>query len=200
MTIGIALKDRKNNQIIIGTDRQETLGEDIISVTHDKKFVCKELKIVDGYCNHIDTHEIYFIFAGWGFLKGFMKHTFEIPDMNENQDFIEYLYNNLLECFRQQLLDKKLLGTSNDKFRSESNVIIVYDGEIYELDSNFGVNQVKEFVAIGSGWKVAIGSLYTNLHFHSYLDAAEMVREAVIACGVNTMYCDTNVDLEIIKI
>ena len=129
-----------------------------------------------------------------------MKPTFEIPDMNENQDFIEYLYNNLLECFRQQLLDKKLLGTSNDKFRSESNVIIVYDGEIYELDGNFGVNQVKEFVAIGSGWKVAIGSLYTNLHFHSYLDAAEMVREAVIACGVNTVYCDTNVDLEIIKI
>lgn len=200
MTIGIALKDKQNNRIILGADKQVTLADDIKTVTSDKKYVKKEIHIIDGYYNHIDTHEIYFMFAGWGFLSGFMKHTFEIPDMNENQDFIEYLYNDLLECFRQQLLDKKLLGTKDDKFRSESNVLIIYDGEIYELDSNFGVNQVKEYGVIGSGWKVAIGSLYTNLHYHPETDKVEMVKQALISCGVNTIYCDTNTDISIIKL
>lgn len=129
-----------------------------------------------------------------------MEHTFEIPDMHENQDFIEYLYNDLLECFRQQLLDKKLLGTHDDKFRSESNVLIIYDGEIYELDSNFGVNKIKEYAVIGSGWKVAIGSLYTNLHYHPETNKVEMVKQALISCGVNTVYCDTNTDITIIKL
>lgn len=200
MTIGIALKDKENKRIIIGSDKQGTLGDDIKVTIPDKKHVRKEVKIVDGYYNHIDTQEIYFVFAGWGFLQGFMEHTFEIPDMHENQDFIEYLYNDLLECFRQQLLDKKLLGTHDDKFRSESNVLIIYDGEIYELDSNFGVNKIKEYAVIGSGWKVAIGSLYTNLHYHPETNKVEMVKQALISCGVNTVYCDTNTDITIIKL
>lgn len=199
MTIGIALKDKENHRIILGSDKQSTLG-DIKTVSSEPKQVTCEIKIVDGYYNHVDTKEIHFLFAGWSFLKGFMKHTFEIPDIQENQDFIEYLYNDLLECFRQQLLDKKLLGTNDEKFSSESDVLIIYDGEIYELDSNFGVNQRRDYGVIGSGWKVAIGSLYTNLHYHSYLDKEDMVKQALIACGVNTIYCDTNMDIKIIEL
>lgn len=199
MTIGIALKDKEKNRIIIGSDRQSTVY-DIQTTIPGKKYVTKELKIIDGYYNHIDTKEIQFLFAGWGFLKGFMKHTFEIPDMQENRNFIEYLYNDLLECFRQQLMDKKLLGTNDDKFSSESNILIIYDGNIYEIDSNFGVNKLKEYGVIGSGWKVAIGSLYTNLHYHPHTDKVEMVKQAIIACGVNTIYCDTNTDIDIIKL
>ena len=199
MTIGIALKDKENKRIIIGSDKQATLG-DIKSVRPDEKYVTKKVKIVDGYYNHIDTHEIHFLLAGWGFLKQFLEHTLEIPDMQENQSFIEYLYNDLLDCFRQQLIDKKLLGTRDDKFSSDSNILIIYGGEIYELSSNFGVNTVKEYGVIGSGWKVAIGSLYTNLHYHPHLDKVEMVKQALIACGVNTIYCDTNTDIHVIEL
>ena len=46
MTIGIALKDRKNHRIIIGTDRQATLGDEI-QATVKKKYVCRELEIID---------------------------------------------------------------------------------------------------------------------------------------------------------
>ena len=184
MTIGIALKDKEKNRIIIGSDKQST-AFDIQTTIPGKKYVTKEVKIVDGYYNHIDTKEIHFLFAGWGFLKSFMKYTFEIPDMQENQNFIEYLYNDLLECFRQELLNKKLLGTNDDKFDSEGNVLIIFDGEIYELDSNFGVNRL---------------SLYTNLHYHPHTDKKDMVKQAIITCGVNTIYCDTNADINIIKL
>ena len=198
MTIGIALKDKKRNRIIIGSDKQATLS-DIKTTIPGTKHVKKEVKIVDGYYNHIDTQEIHFLFAGYGFIKGFMKYSFEIPEMQENQNFIEYLYNDLIECFRQQLLNKKLLGTKDDKFHTSSNILIIYDGEIYELDDNLGVNTIKDYAVIGSGWKVAIGSLYTNLHYHPETDYADMVKQAVIACGVNTIYCDTNVDITIIQ-
>lgn len=198
MTIGIALKDKKNNRIILGSDRQATL-HDIKTTIPETKYVMKEVKIVDGYCNHIDTHEIHFLFAGWGFLKGFMEHSFNIPDMQENQNFIEYLYNDLLEDFREQLLDKKLLGTKNDMFATNSNIIIIYDNEIYELDDNLGINKIKDYAVIGSGWRIAIGSLYTNLHFHNHMDYRDMVKQAIITCGVNHIHCDTNVDITIIK-
>ena len=200
MTIGIALKDKENNRIIIGSDKQITAGYDVKLTIPDKKHLTREVKIIDGYCNHIDTKQIHFVIAGWGFLKGFLEHSFEIPDMLENQNFIEYLYNDLLECFRNQLMDKKLLGEKNNKFDSECNILIIYDGEIYELDSNFGVNLQKEYGIAGSGWKVAIGSLYTNLHYHPQMDKKEIVKQAIITCGVNTVYCDTNVDITVIEL
>ena len=197
MTIGIALKDKEQNRIIIGSDKQSTIG-DIKNTVKGSKHVCKTINIIDGYCNNIATKEIHFLLAGYGFLENYIKYTLEIPEINENQDFIEYLYNNLLEELREQLIDKKLLGTREDRFDSDSNIIIIYDGEIYEIDSHFGIEMPKDYAVIGSGWRVAIGSLYTNLHYHLYMDKVDVVKQAIVACGVNTIYCDTNTDITII--
>ncbi|MBQ6219921.1 MAG: hypothetical protein IJH63_00870 [Methanobrevibacter sp.] len=198
MTIGIALKDKKNHRIIIGTDRQATLGDEI-QATVKKKYVCRELEIIDGYENVIGTRKIYFILAGWGFLDGFLEYKFKIPPINENINFIDYLYTCLLSDLKTQLMDEKLLGLKEDKFNSESNVLIIYDGEIYELTNSFGIDHVHtDYAVIWSGWKVAIGSLYTNLHYHQHLNRVNMVQQAIISCGVNTIYCDTNSDIHII--
>jgi len=92
-----------------------------------------------------------------------------------------------------------MLGTHKEIFDSDSNMIIVFDGEIYEIQSNFTIHKIdKDYSAIGSGWLIAIGSLYTNLHYHPYLDREDVVRQALTTCGVNTIYCDTNLDLKII--
>ena len=119
-----------------------------------------------------------------------------IEELNKKRMLVE----DIQDIIEQQLMDKKLLGTQDDRFSSESNIIIIYDGEIYEISSNFGVNTLKEYGVIGSGWKVAIGSLYTNLHYHPHLDKVEMVKQALIACGVNTIYCDTNTDIHVIEL
>lgn len=197
MTIIIALKDKQNNRIIFGSDRAETLGQ--YTETCPCKIITKEITIIDGYYNEIDKTQVYIGASGRGFLINYLEHVFALPDMDEQQDFIEYLYNNFLEDLRGELLDKKIVGTRNEVFNSESNFIIIYKDEIYEISSDFSIHKVeKDYTAIGSGWLLAIGSLYTNLHYHSRLDRVEMVRQALTTCGVNTIYCDTNLDLKII--
>lgn len=197
MTIIIALKDKRNKRIIFGSDRGETVGQ--YTETCPCKIITKEIQIVDAYFNEIDTKDIYIGVAGAGFLINYLDHVFQLPDLDEKQDFIEYLYNNFLEDLREELLDKKMLGTHKEIFDSDSNMIIVFDGEIYEIQSNFTIHKIdKDYSAIGSGWLIAIGSLYTNLHYHSYLDREDVVRQALTTCGVNTIYCDTNLDLKII--
>lgn len=199
MTIIIALKDKRNKRIIFGSDRGETVGQ--YTETCPCKIITKEIQIVDAYSNEIDTKDIYIGVAGAGFLINYLDHVFQLPDLDEKQDFIEYLYNNFLEDLREELLDKKMLGTHKEIFDSASNMIIVFDGEIYEIQSDFTIHKVdKDYSAIGSGWLIAIGSLYTNLHYHSYLDREDVVRQALTTCGVNTIYCDTNLDLKIIDV
>lgn len=197
MTIIIALKDKKNNQIIFGSDRAETYGQ--YTETCPCKIITKEINIIDAYFNEIDTQKIHIGVAGQGFLINYLDHVFTFPDLDEKQDFVEYLYNNFLTELREELLEKKIMGTNSEIFDSTSNMIIIFNNEIYEIQSDFSIHLVEnEYSVIGSGWLIAIGSLYTNLHYHKKLNRVEMVRQAITACGVNTIYCDTNIDLKII--
>ena len=199
MTIIIALKDNKNKRILFGSDRAQTCGQ--IKETCSNKIISKEIKIIDAYYNELDTREVHMGFAGAGFLMDYIDHVFTLPDLNEQQDFIEYLYNDFLDTLRTELMDKKILGTINDIFDSESQLLIIYNGEIYEIASDFSIHCVdRDYAAIGSGTRIAIGSLYTNLHYHSHIDRYDMIKQALTACGVNTIYCDTNLDIQTIQL
>ena len=90
------------------------------------------------------------------------------------------------------------MGKDKEVFDSESGMIIVYKDNIYEIFSRFSISLNDEYAVTGSGWQLAIGSLYTNLHFNKYIPREEMVRQAIITCGVNTIYCDNNVNLKVI--
>ncbi|MBQ2653291.1 MAG: hypothetical protein IJF83_07035 [Methanobrevibacter sp.] len=197
MTVIIALKDKKNKRIIFGSDRQYSQG--IIKGVCKNKIITKKVNIIDAYYNELDTREIHIGLAGPGFIAEIIEYNFTAPDMNEKQTFMEYLYDEFLEELRQILIDKKLSGTSNEVFKSGSNILIVFDDEIYEIFSNFSVSKIPdEYAVAGAGFEIAIGSLYTNLHYHPDLDRVEVVRQALTTCGVNTIYCDTNLDIKTI--
>lgn len=197
MTIIIALKDTKNKRIIFGSDRQYSQG--IICGVVKNKIIEKKVNITDAYYNELDTKKIYLGLSGSGFISEILEYKFTPPDMNEKQTFMEYLYDDFLEELRTLLLDKQLTGTHKEVFNSGSNIIIVFEDEIYEVFSNFSVSKIQqEYTASGAGWEIAIGSLYTNLHYHKEMDRVEIVRQALTTCGVNTIYCDTNIDIKII--
>ena len=197
MTILIALKDKKKNRIIFGSDRQESQG--ILCNVCKNKIISKPVKIIDAYFNEIDTKTIHIGLAGSGTIGEFLKYNFTPPDMNEKQDFMEYLYDEFLDELREILLTKKLTGTNNEVFNSNSNLLIIFEGEIYEVFSNFSVSKrTTGYGVVGAGYEIAVGSLYTNLHYHPELDRVEMVKQALTTCGVNTIYCDTNLDIKII--
>lgn len=197
MTIIIALKDKKNKRIIFGSDRLESQG--IICGVCKNKIITKEVNIVDAYYNEITTKEIHIGLSGYGFIAELIEHKFTAPDMNEKQTFMEYLYDDFLEDLRKLLLSKKLSAVDKEVFDSGSNLLIVFEDEIYEVFDNFSVTKIDgEYAVSGIGWQIAIGSLYTNLHYHKKLDRVEAVRQALTACGVNTIYCDTNIDIKTI--
>ena len=190
------MKDTFNDRVILASDRQGTAGQ--IKRNNMDKIVEINLKVTNGYDNTIREDKMYIGLAGWGFLNNYLKYSFKAPPLNEKQEFIDYLYNDFLNQLRKELMEKDLLGKKDDVFASESGMVVVYGGEIYEVYSRFSVDECDEYAVTGSGWELAIGSLYTNLHFHKKTDHAEMVRQAIIACGVNTIYCDNNVNLKII--
>lgn len=198
MTIIIALKDKKNKRIIIGADKQGTLGQCKVKVP--TKIFSLPVDIVDGYGEVIDTAKIHIGISGYGFLKHFLQYGFNIPQMNEHQEFIEYLYQTFLPCLREVLTENQLVDVNNNSLDTESYMIMVFKGEIYRVENNFGVDVIdEEYYINGSGYEVALGSLYTNLTFHNNLNRIEIVKQAIRAASATTIYCSGEVDLKVIN-
>ena len=198
MTIVIALKDPENKRVIMAADRRIISGQ-LIYKAHTKLFSLP-LNIVDGYGEVIDTATIHIGFAGASFLDTFFKHGFTIPDMNSNQDFVEYLYKSFFPAMSNKLVDNYIGEVDSNQLNTWSEFIFVFHGEIYHIQYNFGVNiSDDDFIVIGSGVQVATGSLYTNLKFHPEMNKVDMVKQAVISVGDNTIYCDSDVEVKIIN-
>ena len=112
MTIVIVLKDTKNKKIILGTDKQATWGQ-LIFNTNDK-IIELPIEITDGYNETIHTETLYIGFCGRLYLTSFLKYGFEPPKMNEQQTFIEYLYNNFLPELKGLLHEDSLVEINNN--------------------------------------------------------------------------------------
>ena len=120
--------------------------------------------------------------------------------MDENETFIEYLYNGLFPVIQRKITDQQLVEIDNSQLDTESGMIFVFDGEIYNIQYNLGVNLIEDdYFVEGSGYEIAIGSLYTNLRFHSHISYERMVKEAIMTVGETTIYCDAEVEMEIIN-
>jgi len=129
LTVIVALKDKKNNRIILGTDKQMTYGytKDII----DSKILNINIPVIDGYGETVRTDECYIAVAGMASMTNFIEYSFEAPSLPNNMEFMEYLHKKFLKCLRDDLFNNKIVGDSNNKFDSESNLIIVYGDEIF---------------------------------------------------------------------
>ena len=198
MTIIIALKDEKNNRVIMGADKQTTCGQ--LIQKSPSKLINLPLNIIDEYGKIIEESEIHIGLCGYAFMKEFFKHGFEIPVMNEKDKFVKYLYQDFLPSLRRALTDNLLVKLKDNSIDTKSGMLFVFKGEIYEIASNLSVTEIdNEFHVDGSGYEVATGSLYTNLKYHEDLDKKEIVKQAIETAGENTIYCDTNVEIIEIK-
>jgi len=197
MTIIIALKDKKNKNIILGTDTQATGGQIIYTV--ENKTITLPLTITDGYNETIKETEIHILFTGYTYLRTFIEYGFTTPAMNEQQNFIEYLYQDFLPILKETLQEDNLVEINNNVTDIEGGFIIIYQDQIYNINSRLSVDQPNEDYSInGSGSEVALGSLYTNLKYHPDLDYKEIVKQAIETCGDNTLYCNNTVKIKTI--
>lgn len=199
MTIIIGLKDTKNKKIILGADTQCTRGQEEIHGVN--KIIEIPIDIVDGYGETIKTEILYIASCGWSFLESFLEYGFEPPTMNEQQKFIEYLYNNFLPDLRAILQEDNLIKIDNNVSDSSSAFIFVFQDTLYSISRRFAVDYItdKEYIINGSGSEIALGSIYTNLTFHKDMDYKDIVEQAIISSGENTIYCDATPNIKIIK-
>lgn len=196
MTIIVALKDKENNRIILGADKQSTCGQ----IIHKSPSKIIELPITVKDEESIEKKKLHIGLCGYAFMKSFFQHGFEIPSMNKKNNFIEYLYQKFFPKLRKALTDNSLVIIKDGQLDTESGMLFIFDNEIYCIGSNFCIDILdNDFYVDGSGWQVATGSLYTNLKYHSDMDKIEMVKQAILSAGENTIYCDTDVEIKIIE-
>lgn len=196
MTVIIALNDDKNNRVVLGSDKQLTIGN--VKQVTDSKIVVVDIPIVDGYGETVRIDKCYIGIAGRFYMNNFIKWCFEAPAMPNNMKFIEYLHKYFLNDLREVLCEKNLTEEYNNQFESECDFIIVYNDEIYRIDSNFGVCAFDDYIVVGSGFREALGSLYTSNMLNSNIGAVKQVKLAIDAASQYNLYCDGESNITII--
>ena len=197
MTILVALKDEKNNRVILGTDKQVTYGS-TKGIT-DTKMITINIPVVDGYGETIRVDKCYIATAGWDFIHNFIAYGFNTPSMDNNMLFIEYLQKKFLKKLKNELTDQNLTEENSNQFNSESYFIIVYYDELFNVQFNFGVSKLDEgYLVEGSGYNVALGSLYTSKKMNPNIGAIKRVKLAIESAMEYNIYCGGGVDIRII--
>lgn len=198
LTILVALKDKKNNRIILGTDKQVTTGS-VKELIHNK-IVTVNIPVVDGYGEKIRTDKCHIAIAGYVYINNFIEYAFNAPPMDNNMIFIEYLQKKFLKKLREELTNQNLAEVNSNQFDSESGFLIVYDDEIFVIDFNFGVCTINdEYSVNGSGFEIALGSLYTTKKVKPSIGAVKRVKLAVKSAIEYDVYCGGEVDIKIIN-
>ena len=198
LTVIVALKDKERNRIIMGADNQGTSGQ--ICIKGGKKIICLDIPIVDGYGDVISFEKVYIGLTGNYWLVSYLEYGFDIPPMDCNDDFLYYLYNSFFILLSNNLMERSLVSNDGNILDTESGMLMVFKGKIYQVFYNLSVMEcVEDYAVEGTGFEVAIGSLHTNLNFHKGMDYVDIVKQAILSCADKTIYCDDEIDLEVIK-
>ena len=197
MTIIVAVKDKENKRIILGTD--SLANNNGIKCKAGSKILKLNIPICDGYGEIIDEKPLYIGLSGYGYLKHYLQYAFDVPLLDSQQDFLDYLYNDFLAVLRECLIANNLVELENSKLHSYAGLIFIFDGKFYNINSSLSVDIIEDdFMVEGSGWEVATGSIYTNLNYHKNTSIEEVVKQAIECCGNTTIYCDDKINMEII--
>lgn len=92
-----------------------------------------------------------------------LPHPLKHVDVFTKQDnIVKYVYEDLSDAIRKIFKGGGFLKTHNGE-ESGMNALLVYGGEIYELQNDFSILQMSlPYMAIGSGQSFALGSFQTN--------------------------------------
>lgn len=146
MTCIVAIKE--NDKIYIGAD-SAAISDTSISIRKDPK-VFKNGKFIFGFSGSFRFGQL-------------LRFSFK-PPKHEKKDDFEYLCTDFVKKL-QSTLEKNGLGSENKRSEREveGSAIIGYRGNIYMMDSDFQIAiPVDNFVAIGCGTDLALGSLHTT--------------------------------------
>ena len=138
---------------------------------------------------------MYIAFSGLMSLHTYLWKIYQAPVYDDERDFIEYLYNDFFKELKNELIEQKLIMEENGLLNSESGLIIVYDGNIYNVHDDFGMELPKRYAVNGSGYVCGTSIIENYLKFHPDMDYRKIVEEALYTTGKLNIYCNTDYDI-----
>jgi len=145
MTCIVAIKDE--NQIIMASD-SGSIDTDSMFTLHraDRKMVIKDNRFLIGFAGSYRIGQIV--------ISSFM------PARNDSDDPSKYMRTDFINGMRESLSEN---GAITNNSMDNTSFLIGYAGLLFWIQEDFQVAEVSyEYMAIGSGYEIALGSLFST--------------------------------------
>ena len=124
--------------------------------------------------------------TGYAKFGDFFRHGFKPPHYYKENDFVDYLHNQLAPAITKALTKRKITKEKDGNLQTESEFVVVYD-EVYTLIEDAAPYQQSEvFMATGSGYRLAYGAYYAtcanNIKSAVYLDDDKAIKDMIGDC------------------
>jgi ATP-dependent protease HslVU (ClpYQ) peptidase subunit len=190
MTVIVAIKYKKTGDVYIGSDSAISSGNNI-EISKNPKICSKPFNMVDENGNKIDTRHLIIGFSGIFSIFNFIRYSYKAPDYIQGTDFRTYLINSFLYCLKTELELSGLVDMNGTQIKTNSNFLIVYNGDIFEIEDNLGLFEPDgDYVAIGVGKELALGSLYSTKRNKP----SNRIKKAIEATAYHSLYVNDKYD------
>lgn len=164
MTCIVAVKDWKNNKIVMGGDAAAVNGH-LSGAIRDAK-IFKNGPYLFGNTGSFRVGQI-------------LRYDFDAPVPDEDDDTMTFMVSVFVEKLRRRMLDLGVAGRK-ENIDKGGNFLVALRDKIYHIYDDFQVNErVEDYDAAGSGMEVALGSLFAtpkmaaDKRIRTALDAAD---------------------------
>lgn len=176
--------------IVVFADKDEiVLGGDSAAVDGNSSFSRTEGKIFK------KSKNCYMGFAGSFRAGQLAQYAFKLPSHPEKMTDHEYLCTNFIKNLKAAFKQNDFTVDDDD---NSVSFIVVYNGVIYEIDSDFQVGiPLQKYYAIGSGAEYAMGSLHTS---HNLVGVKPTTKVEAALEAASTFCTGVQAPFKIIKI
>lgn len=140
-------------------ERGVYLAADSFAGCNEYAINSKQIKLIRQEINHRWTIAIGY---SGDFRTDYLLKSMTFPHHQEGIDAYEYVCGPLLNCFRDALKSSGYMRVVESQEKSQSNLLIAYRGRLFSVWDGFEAVEHPDYMAIGSGMYIALGSLYTT--------------------------------------
>jgi len=139
------------------------------------------------------------VIGGAGSARGcnILQHHFSPPKRQVDESVDAYVQKRLIEGMRKLFLDMGFATTVNGKETAAVDLLITCEGRLWRIDSAFSAREIRDYVAIGSGGDLALGSLATweEVVKTRRLKIRERVEIAVKVASKHDAWCGGDIEI-----
>jgi len=161
----------------------------VVGLVHNKKvYMGSDVFAVDGRSSLVRTRKDSKIFINGDYLFGFCGLIRVCQILSSRFWTPPKRHEKLIDSIRDQVKRKGCLSYEDDVDKFESNILVGYKGQLFEIHTDFQLAQYEDdYSAIGEGKSYALGSFYETEEIKNEIIPGERVRRA-LKCATYFLY------------